>query len=120
MARIDVDGDTLSIKFSRGERLLALRRSDVDIALTNIRSVRKVASPWTESGYGPPYYRKRGSFTPRYILGSWERRNGPSTFAAVKPHQPGYVIETSGEPYDIIVVSTPDVAALDARVDPTT
>lgn len=115
MAKVEVVSDRVVIRFSVAERLLALRRRDVEVPFTNITAVHKVDSPWAHSGYGTSLRRKRGSFTPGFMLGSWQRLTGPSTFAAIKRDEPGYVIETNGDPYDRVVVSASDVPSLDER-----
>lgn len=118
MATVEVEPDKVVIRLSTGERLMALRRHDIEIPLANVSSVSKVTSSWSALGCGPPYTRKRGSFTPAHVIGSWRRPKGPFAFAAIKRNAPGYVIKTTGEPFDLVAFSAPEIAELEALVAP--
>lgn len=111
MTTLHVEGNDLALRFTTFEKIAGLVR-DVRLPLTSIRSVELVddglaaAKGLRAPGLGLPGLRK---------LGTW-RTLGAKSLVSVRRHVPAVRITLDGERYDTLVVSTPDAAAVVARL----
>jgi hypothetical protein len=106
MATIQIVGDALVVMLSTAEKLGALH-GDITVPRSGVRRVRPVASPL----HAVRGVRSPGTGFPGLIaLGTYRTLSSRDFVAAYRT--PGVVVELAGQPYDRLVVSTPDVDRL--------
>jgi len=107
MATVQLDPTTVTVRFTRTEKLAGLLR-DVEFPREAVRSVEVVPDPLADvrglraPGLGIPGVRK---------VGTW-RRPGERTLVCVRRGQPAVRIRLHGARYDTVLVGTDDAAAL--------
>jgi hypothetical protein len=111
VAALRIEQEHLTVELSFWEKLGALSRG-VSCPLSAITSVTRVDHARSQvRGLRAP-----GTGLPGVIaLGSFRGRRWVD-FAAAYRHDPGYVIESEGDRFRRLVVSSPPVAALDELV----
>jgi hypothetical protein len=118
MAHVVIDGQMLTVKMSRWERLGAQHR-DVTVPLAAVTAVSTTEDPWTIfEGIRAP-----GTGIPGVIMLGTLRSKGSKTFCAVYRHGPALVITTTDPAFARLIVSASDAseqaAALSAQLDVT-
>ena len=121
MADLHVHRDRLEVRLSAAEKVLALRKSDLVIPRSAIRSVAITQDPWIWiRGVRVP-----GAAIPLTLaVGTWKYHGGKDFLIVKGKSRPAVVIdidqsETAGgaggtvaDGYDRVIVSTPHAAAL--------
>lgn len=105
MARMEIDGHHLVVRFSRAEHLVGLVR-DLVVPLSSVESVDLVSS-WREVrglrvGLGLPRVR---------LIGTWYRR-GHRQLVSLQRGMPALRVGLRGEKYDEVLVSVPETDLL--------
>lgn len=112
MAELAIKDGNIELNLSTKEKFGALQRSDLSFPVASVRSVERLQN----SRDGIRGMRAPGTGWPGKIaLGKW-RTFKTVDFIAVYKNDPGYLIELHDQRYDRIVVSSPDVPALEAMV----
>ena len=107
MATLQLSGTTLTVRFTRGEKISGLVR-DVEVPTSAVRDVEVVADGLTAAvglrapGLGLPGVRK---------IGTWRRR-GERTLVSVRRNQPALRVRLEGQRYDALLIGADDAAAL--------
>ena len=101
MVALVVSDDSLTIRLSAGEKIMALH-GDVTVPRSAVTSLRAVADPWNELrgirfGTGVP-----GSIA----LGTW-RGSGFADFVALRGSGSGVVVTLTGQRFDRLLVTGP-------------
>jgi hypothetical protein len=111
MATLQVTDSTLSVRFTRGEKLAGWVRDteaprsairSVEVATDALRAPRGLRAP----GLGLPGVRK---------IGTW-RSPGERTLVSVRRDQPALLIRLDGQRYDTWLIGADDAAALAVRL----
>lgn len=111
MTTVRLTADRLQVRLSLAEKLGSLH-GDLDIARTEISAANVVADGLAASrGLRAPGVEIPG----RVKLGTWRGRSGRQ-FVAVRRGEPTLRLELAGGPYDTVLISTPDAAALAAAL----
>ena len=102
MAVLFVHPDRLEIRLSRAEKLLSLRRSDIEVPLESIRSAALTDDPWIwVRGIRAP-----GTAVPLTLaVGSWKFHDGKD-FLLIKGTRTSVVIDLEGAEFSRIIVTT--------------
>ena len=112
MVSIRLDEGALQVNLSRGEKLSALRRTDVVIEWRQVRSVEAVADPirlvhgLRAPGLGIPGRTK---------IGTW-RSKGHKTFAVTHKGAPGVRIMLQDNTFDEMLLSVKDAVTLAGEI----
>lgn len=110
MTSLRVHPDRLEVQLTRAEKVLALRRDDIVIPRTNIRSVTLTDDPWIwVRGIRAP-----GAEIPLVIaVGTWKFHGGKD-FLAIKGKRQAVVIDLVDSEFSRVLLSTkhaPDLIA---------
>lgn len=102
MSVLFVHPDRLEIRLTRAEKLMALRRSDIEIPLENIRSAVLTDDPWVwVRGIRSP-----GTAIPLTLaVGSWKYHDGKD-FLLIKGTRTSVVIDLQDSEFSRIIVTT--------------
>ncbi|RFA23485.1 hypothetical protein [Subtercola boreus] len=102
MAVLFVHPDRLEIRLTRAEKILSLRRSDIEVPLENIRSAVLTDDPWIwVRGIRAP-----GTAVPLTLaVGSWKFHDGKD-FLLIKGTRTSVVIDIEGAEFSRIIVTT--------------
>lgn len=111
MASIDINSDTLSVRFTRAEKTAGLLR-DIEVPLTRVlavsveddglRAARGIRAP----GLAVPWLRK---------IGTW-RRPGHRTAVSVHAGEPAVRITLGEDKYSALLIGTPAAAQIATRL----
>lgn len=107
MATVQLTPTTLTVRFTRAEKLGGLLR-DIDVPRSAVRSAEVVAAPLVgmrglrAPGLALPGLRK---------IGTW-RRPGERTLVCVRRGEPAVRVRLEGARYDTLLLGTDDAAAL--------
>jgi hypothetical protein len=113
MPRLNVRADVIEIALSPAERLGALHGS-VSIPRAAVRAA-EVVEDGLRAAHG---LRAPGLALPgRVKLGTWRAR-GDKQFVAVRRGVPALQLRLAGQPYDTVLVSTPEAADLQRQLQP--
>ncbi|WP_341926950.1 hypothetical protein [Nocardioides psychrotolerans] len=107
MSWLEIDGHHLRVRFTRTEHVLGLVR-DQSIPLSSIVSVRLVRS-WREA----TGVRVGLDLLALRRIGTWRHR-GRRQLVSLQRGVPALRIELSGEKYDELLISTPEVELLES------
>jgi hypothetical protein len=111
MARLVIESDELVVRLSPLEKLGAAR-GNVRIPLRAVRNVRATDHPWQElRGMRAP-----GTGLPGVIALCTLRGRGFRDFAAVYKTGPAVVVDAARPPFDRVIVSCVDAAAVAERI----
>jgi hypothetical protein len=111
MAELLVDDDDVVIKLTLPEMLLAWHRQ-VRVPVASVRMVHVEDDPLA----GFPWCRPPGLAWPGAFAVGSRRRSGRRELAVAHAHAPALVLDTSGGPWDRIVVTHADAAAIAAEL----
>jgi hypothetical protein len=102
MAVLFVHTDRLEIRLSRSEKLLSLRRTDIDVPLDGIRSAALTEDPWVwVRGIRAP-----GTAVPLTLaVGTWKFHDGKD-FLLVKGTRTSVVIDIDDFEFSRVIVTT--------------
>lgn len=102
MAVLFVHTDRLEIRLTRAEKILSLRRTNIDIPLERIRSAVITEDPWVwVRGIRAP-----GTAVPLTLaVGSWKFHDGKD-FLLIKGTRTSVVIDLDGAEFSRIIVTT--------------
>jgi hypothetical protein len=102
MAVLFVHTDRLEIRLSRSEKLLSLRRSDVNVPIDNIRSATLTEDPWVwVRGIRAP-----GTAIPLTLaVGTWKFHDGKD-FLLVKGARTSVVIDIEDFEFARLILTT--------------
>ncbi|MDF2443415.1 MAG: hypothetical protein JWR01_1618 [Subtercola sp.] len=102
MAVLFVHPDRLEIRLTRAEKLMSLRRSDIEVPLDNIRSAVLTEDPWIwVRGIRAP-----GTAVPLTLaVGSWKFHDGKD-FLLIKGTRTSVVIDIEGAEFSRVIVTT--------------
>lgn len=108
MARLLLDDGDLVLRFSRMERLGALR-GDLRAPLSAVEDVRVSSTPWRElRGVRAP-----GTGVPnRIALGTWRYRGGKDLVALYRSSAPAVIVRLRDQPFQRLLVSAADAEAM--------
>jgi hypothetical protein len=111
MATIEINPSTLTVRFTRGEKIGGLLR-DIEVPLAQLRTVtvephglsavRGIRAP----GLALPGRRK---------IGTWRRR-GHRSAVSVRAGEPAVRLALAGHRYDELVIGTPEAERTAARL----
>jgi len=109
MSEVRLDGETLTVHFTRGEKVLGVM-GDLEVPRSAITSAALVQS-WSEVrglkvGLGIPG---------RRLLGTWHRR-GHHQLVDLRRGEPAVRLGLRGSAYDEVLVRTPDAERLVAEL----
>ncbi len=109
MSEVRLDGETLSVRFTRGEKMLGVM-GDLEVPRSSVISATFVQS-WSEVrglrvGLGLPR---------RRLLGTWHRR-GHRQLVDLRRGEPAVRLGLRGSAYDEVLVRTPDAERLVAEL----
>ena len=110
MSTIEVSATSLSVRLTRGEKLLGLLRDQV-VPRTAVTSVDVVPDGIT----GVRGLRSPGLGLPRRRLGTW-RRIGRTQFVDVRRGEPALRVRLEGQRYDELLLGTPAAHELAAQL----
>ncbi len=109
MASLVIENDRLIVKLSAWEKLGALRKDDVSVALSNIVSVERV----DDARDGIRGLRSPGTGVPGVVaLGTWRTRHTVD-FVATSRKASGYLVELQDERFDRLVIASEPLPELD-------
>ncbi|RFA17421.1 hypothetical protein B7R22_00695 [Subtercola boreus] len=102
MAVLFVHPDRLEIRLTRAEKLMSLRRSDIEVPLDSIRSAVLTEDPWIwVRGIRAP-----GTAVPLTLaVGSWKFHDGKD-FLLIKGTRTSVVIDIDGAEFSRVIVTT--------------
>jgi hypothetical protein len=102
MTSLRVHSDRLEVRLSRAEKVLALRRDDIVIPRSNIRSVTLTDDPWIWiRGIRAP-----GAEVPLVIaVGTWKFHGGKD-FLAIKGKRQAVVLDLMDSEFSRVLLST--------------
>ncbi|GAA0990810.1 hypothetical protein [Subtercola frigoramans] len=102
MSVLFVHPDRLEIRLTRAEKIMSLRRSDIDVPLENIRSAALTDDPWVwVRGIRAP-----GTAIPLTLaVGSWKYHDGKD-FLLIKGTRTSVVIDLQDSEFSRIIVTT--------------
>ena len=110
MATVDRSGDVLQVRLSAPEKVAGLLR-DVEVPVASVRRATVEADALgAVRGVRAPGLALPG----RVKIGTW--RGHGRTLVAVRRGVPALRLELTRGPYDAVLVSTPDAAALAAQL----
>jgi hypothetical protein len=111
VAAVELTPSTLTVRFTRGEKLAGLVR-DVAVPLSAVREVEVMAEPLRDMrglrapGLALPGVRK---------IGTW-RRPGERTLVSVRKGQPAVRVRLTGQRYATLLIGTDEAAELAPRI----
>ncbi|PPF89716.1 hypothetical protein C5B96_00820 [Subtercola sp. Z020] len=102
MAVLFVHPDRLEIRLTRAEKVMSLRRSDIEVPLDSIRSAVLTDDPWIwVRGIRAP-----GTAVPLTLaVGSWKFHDGKD-FLLIKGTRTSVVIDLDGAEFSRVIVTT--------------
>ncbi|QWT24706.1 hypothetical protein KPL76_04845 [Subtercola sp. PAMC28395] len=102
MSVLFVHPDRLEIRLTRAEKIMSLRRSDIEVPLENIRSAALTDDPWVwVRGIRAP-----GTAVPLTLaVGSWKYHDGKD-FLLIKGTRTSVVIDLQDSEFSRIIVTT--------------
>lgn len=108
MASLRVHSDRLEIQLTPAEKVLALRREDLSVQRSAIRSIKITDDPWIWiRGIRAP-----GTLVPLVLaVGTWKFHGGKD-FLVVKNKRQAVIIDVDDEEYTRLILSTNHAADL--------
>ncbi len=111
MATIDINPTTLTVRFTRGERIAGLL-GDIEVPLTQVRTVTVEEDGLTATrGIRAPGLALPG----RRKIGTWRGR-GRRSAVSVRRGQPAVRLQLQGHRYDELLIGTPAAAEVARRL----
>ncbi|PDQ36264.1 MAG: hypothetical protein B5766_01485 [Candidatus Lumbricidophila eiseniae] len=108
MASLRIHSDRINVILTAAEKVLAVRRDDLVVQRTDIRTATIAKDPWVWLRG----IRRRGSELPLVLaVGTW-RYHGGTDFVIVKGKRPALVLELSAGEYTRILLTTTHAAAV--------